>query len=52
MCDFWEYVELYNKVMGKEVYLVEEIQKYKDGLDLYNYFNEYYLDKFLGNKGL
>ncbi len=38
--------------MGKEVYSAEEIQKYKDGSDPYNYPNEHYLDKLLGNKGL
>lgn len=52
MCDSWEYAELYNKAMGKEVYTAEEIQKYKDGSDPYNYPNEHYLDKLLGNKGL
>lgn len=52
MCDSWEYAELYNKAMGKEVYSAEEIQKYKDGSDPYNYPNEHYLDKLLGNKGL
>lgn len=40
------------KAMGKEVYTAEEIQKYKDGSDPYNYPNEHYLDKLLGNKGL
>ena len=36
--------------MGKEVYSAEEIQKYKDGSDPYNYPNEHYLDKLLGTK--
>lgn len=52
MCDSWEYAELYNKAMGKEVYSAEEIRKYKNGSDPYNYPNEHYLDEMLGGKGL
>lgn len=52
MCDSWEYAELYNKAVGKDVYKAEDIQKYKDGTDPYNYPNERYLDELLGGKGL
>lgn len=51
-CDTWEYAEEYNKAIGIENYKPEDIQKYKDGSDPYNYPNEHYLDELLGNKGL
>ena len=50
MCRSWEYAELYNMAMGKDVYSPEEIKKYRDGSDPDNYANEMYLQSLLGNK--
>lgn len=51
-CDTWEYAEEYNKAIGSDNFTAEEIQKFKDGSDPYNYPNEKYLEDILGNKGL
>lgn len=49
--DTWEYATLYNEAVGRQAYMPEEIQKFKDGSDPDNYSNARYLNEVFSRKG-
>lgn len=48
----WQYAQLYNEASGREVYTVDDIQKYKDGSDPDNYPNNNFLKSTLTGNGI